>query len=186
MSDDPFLSRWSRLKRASRGQAARKPGPAPTPATSPPESKAVPPAPASAEPQPLPPLESLTADSDYAPFMREGVEEALRRQALKKLLHDPRFNVMDGLDVYIDDYSRPDPLPDGWLSQLNQTARLGEYREAPEQPPQADPEAAPEAAAAGEERPVPPAEKPQVAEGLVPPDAAAPADTSTQTDPTSH
>jgi hypothetical protein len=29
---------------------------------------------------------------------------------LKKLFRDPRFNVMDGLDVYIDDYSIADPL----------------------------------------------------------------------------
>jgi len=36
---------------------------------------------------------------------------------------------MDGLDVYIDDYSKPGPLPDGWLEKLNQVARLGEYRE---------------------------------------------------------
>ena len=30
--------------------------------------------------------------------------------ALRKLLRDPRFNVMDGLDVYIDDYAKPSPL----------------------------------------------------------------------------
>jgi hypothetical protein len=48
---------------------------------------------------------------------------------LKTLFQDPRFNVMDGLDVYIDDYSKPDPLPEGWLEKMNQVARLGEYRE---------------------------------------------------------
>jgi hypothetical protein len=35
---------------------------------------------------------------------------------------------MDGLDVYIDDYSKPDPLPEGWLEKMNQVARLGEYK----------------------------------------------------------
>lgn len=58
----------------------------------------------------LPPIESLTIESDFAPFMRPGVDEHVRRSALRKLLRDPRFNVMDGLDVYIGDYSTPDPI----------------------------------------------------------------------------
>jgi hypothetical protein len=75
----------------------------------PPESIAT--KPAAAEPAiPLPSLESLTIDSDFSPFMRPGVDEALKRTALRKLLRHPRFNVMDGLDVYIDDYSKPSPL----------------------------------------------------------------------------
>jgi hypothetical protein len=61
--------------------------------------------------------------------MSADVDESLRRKALKSLFQDPRFNVMDGLDVYIDDYSKPDPLPEGWLEKMNQVARLGEYRE---------------------------------------------------------
>jgi hypothetical protein len=60
--------------------------------------------------RPLPPLESLTIDSDFSPFMQPGVDETLKRAALRKLLRDPRFNVMDGLDVYIDDYSKPSPI----------------------------------------------------------------------------
>jgi hypothetical protein len=62
-----------------------------------------------AEP-PLPPVESLTFESDFSLFMRPGVDETVRRAALRKLLRDPRFNVMDGLDVYIDDYSKPSPI----------------------------------------------------------------------------
>jgi len=58
----------------------------------------------------LPPLESLTFDSDFKAFMQPGVDENVRRTALRTLLRDPRFNVMDGLDVYIDDYSKPDPI----------------------------------------------------------------------------
>jgi hypothetical protein len=59
---------------------------------------------------PLPSLESLTIESDFSPFMQPGVDEELKRTALRKLLRHPRFNVMDGLDVYIDDYSKPSPL----------------------------------------------------------------------------
>jgi hypothetical protein len=56
------------------------------------------------------------------------VDGAVRRQALKTLFADPRFNVMDGLDVYIDDYSKPDPLPPGWLEKMEQVAHLGIYK----------------------------------------------------------
>jgi hypothetical protein len=66
----------------------------------------------------LPAVDSLTFDSDFAPFMQRDVDADVRRAALKRLLHDTRFNAMDGLDVYIDDYSKPDPLPPGMLEQL--------------------------------------------------------------------
>src|SRR5262249_55017680 len=92
-------------------------------------------------PDPLPPVESLTPESDFTPFMQPGVDPAVKREALKTLLRDPRFNVMDGLDVYIDDYSKPDPMPEEWLGKLNQLKRLGHYletdeKEAPEDPGQ--------------------------------------------------
>jgi len=66
----------------------------------------------------LPPLDSLTADSDYSPFMQPGVDDAVKRGALRKLFRDPQFNVMDGLDVYIDDYSKPDPIDDAVVRTL--------------------------------------------------------------------
>ncbi|HYT97437.1 MAG TPA: DUF3306 domain-containing protein, partial [Casimicrobiaceae bacterium] len=68
----------------------------------------------------LPPVESLTFESDFTAFMKPDVDEALKRMALKKLLHDPRFNVMDGLDTYIDDYSKPDPIDPDVVKQLMQ------------------------------------------------------------------
>jgi len=58
----------------------------------------------------LPAVESLTLESDFSAFLQPKVDEALKRQALKKLFSDPHFNVMDGLDTYIDDYSLPDPI----------------------------------------------------------------------------
>ncbi len=137
MSGEGFLSRWSRRKRASTtGRDAPALDAAPAPAAAPSDSGTVPATVPDAEPappQPLPSIESLTADSDFAPFMRPDVDEGLRRQALKKLFQDARFNVMDGLDVYIDDYSKPDPLPEGWLEKLEQVKRLGSFREAEEE-----------------------------------------------------
>jgi hypothetical protein len=129
MSED-FLSRWSRLKRSGGEPApAEAKPPGASPAVASPGAAAAPPAPT--PPPPLPPIESLEPGADISQFMRADVGEGLKRQALRKLLQDPRFNVMDGLDVYIDDYSQPDPLPEGWLEKMNQTARLGDYHEPP-------------------------------------------------------
>jgi hypothetical protein len=101
---DSFFARWSRRKARERdvGQAAVPDGTV---------------APADAE---LPSLESLTPESDFSAFMRPDVDPALRRQALGKLFGDPRFNTLDGLDTYIDDYTRADPLPTGMLEKLVQ------------------------------------------------------------------
>ena len=71
-----------------------------------------------AAPIELPPLESLTFDSDFTAFLRPEVEPSLQRAALKQLFRDPRFNVMDGLDTYIDDYTKPDPIPPDMLAEL--------------------------------------------------------------------
>jgi hypothetical protein len=48
----------------------------------------------------------------------------LRRAALKKLFSDPHFNIMDGLDTYIDDYSQPNPLPAAMLAGLRQAQNI--------------------------------------------------------------
>jgi hypothetical protein len=66
----------------------------------------------------LPPIESLTIDSDFTLFMQPNVDAAVRRAALKQLFRDPRFNVMDGLDTYIDDYTKADPIPEDVVKQL--------------------------------------------------------------------
>ena len=68
----------------------------------------------------LPPVESLTIDSDFSPFLQPKVDDALKRQALKQLFRDPHFNVMDGLDIYIGDYSQPDPIAPDIVRQMVQ------------------------------------------------------------------
>jgi hypothetical protein len=37
---------------------------------------------------------------------------------MKKLFTDPHFNVMDGLDIYIDDYTKFEPIPAAMLAML--------------------------------------------------------------------
>jgi hypothetical protein len=109
--DETFLSRWSRRKHAAARDTA---APAAAPASAEPGVPAVatsPASPAAAVAEtPLPPVESLTFESDFAPFLRPGVAPDVRQSALRTLLRDPHFNVMDGLDVYIDDYTKPAPL----------------------------------------------------------------------------
>ena len=105
---EAFASRWSRLK-----QEARQ---APPPAEMTVDPKA--PAPE------LPPVDKLTIDSDYRAFFHPKVDEGVRRTALKKLFSDPRFNVMDGLDVYIDDYSKTEPIPPEMMAGLRQAQNI--------------------------------------------------------------
>ena len=108
-AEENFVSRWSRLKQEARESPAQ-----------PPAKEKDPKAPA---PQ-LPPIDKLTIDSDYRDFFHPKVGEDVRRAALKKLFSDPRFNVMDGLDVYIDDYSKNEPIPAAMLAGLKQAQNI--------------------------------------------------------------
>ena len=63
-------------------------------------------------------VQSLTKDSDYTQFMANEVAPEVKNAAMKKLFTDPHFNVMDRMDVYIDDYGQPDPIPKAMLRQM--------------------------------------------------------------------
>jgi hypothetical protein len=117
MADDGFLSRWSRRKvEAKEGKAIELPAvvPEPTPA---PQLEAAEPEPV-APPPTLEDTQSLTFDSDFKRFIAPDVAPEVKNAAVKKLFADPRFNVRDAMDVYADDYSKPDPLPDSMLRKL--------------------------------------------------------------------
>ena len=102
-----FLSRWSRLKRAAPQPAQKDTTPAAKPAEGAPAA-------------PLPPVESLTPDSDFSAFMQAKVGDAVRRAALKKLFGDPRFNVPDLFEAYSGDWTGGDPISPELLKELNQ------------------------------------------------------------------
>jgi hypothetical protein len=135
--DRGFLSRWARRKAQMReGLAPDAPPPLPAPI----ETPVIPPAPpgaeapeatdaqhpAAAEPAPtLDDVATLTAESDFRRFVGHDVDPTVKNAALKKLFTDPHYNVMDGLDTYIDDYGKPDPLPEGMLRQMVQSQFLG-------------------------------------------------------------
>jgi uncharacterized protein DUF3306 len=138
---DGFLSRWSRRKAGVKsGEPAVDPIDLPqqvaTPAAPVPplptiDAAAMPPGPRTPEadtPAPLPTLEDvakLTHASDFSPYVARNVDAGVRNAAMKKLFSDPRFNIMDGLDTYIDDYGKPDPIPLSMLRQMNQSITLG-------------------------------------------------------------
>src|SRR5690606_6257185 len=67
---------------------------------------------------------SLTPDSDFSRFVKKDVDEAVKRSALKKLFTNPHFNVMDGLDIYIDDYNKFTPMTPALLASLNHAKDL--------------------------------------------------------------
>ncbi len=136
-----FFKRWSELKQS---QAPAKPI-APEPeikleAHQPPVTVVQ--TSTSDEPAPLDPVNSLTLedvaklkpDSDYTQFMQAEVGEDVHQAAMKKLFTDPHYNIMDGLDIYIDDYSQEDPLPAGMLEKMVQSTMLGLFKKAEETP----------------------------------------------------
>lgn len=84
----------------------------------------------------LPTLEDvlkLTKDSDYSAYVKPGIDPAVQQAAMQKLFSDPHYNIMDGLDIYIDDYSKPDPIPLEMLKQLNQSQLLGLFKTSEEE-----------------------------------------------------
>jgi Protein of unknown function (DUF3306) len=143
---DGFLSRWSRRKQdVLAGKPVAEPAPTHLPAdklgglvqsgvlernmpldhngkaqaatvnianTSPQEVAAAPP------PLTLDDASALTPASDFKPFMARSVSPEVKNAAMKKLFADPHYNVMDMMDTYVDDYSKPDPIPESMLREL--------------------------------------------------------------------
>ena len=120
--DEGFIRRWSRRKeRAKRGpaavdDAAARPrdggdaAPSQMTRAAPAEADAASEAgvgtPARIAVEDLPDIESLSAESDFTVFLRDGVPEELRKTALRRLWGlDPVFANLDGLLEYGDDYT---------------------------------------------------------------------------------
>jgi hypothetical protein len=133
---DGFLSRWARRKAQAReGVAAPEPLPVPRPIAEPappvepqpPVATAAPEAVEARRPPPpsLDDVAQLDLTSDFRRFVAPDVTPEVKNAALKKLFTDPQFNLMDGLDTYIDDYGKPDPLPASMLRQMVQAKFLG-------------------------------------------------------------
>jgi len=120
---DGFLSRWSKRKAGIEDASLEKKVESP--------KEVIQVAPVEGTQEPVPPPASLEdvakidrLDPDFSAFMRPDVDPAVQQAALKKMFTDPHFNIMDGLDIYIDDYSKPDPLPPGMLERMVQSDML--------------------------------------------------------------
>ena len=145
MSEGGFLGRWSRRKLEVK--ELEKP-PAPEPMESP-APELLPEAEGEIPPLTLADTETLTIDSDFKPFLAKAVAPEVKNAAFKKLFADPHFNVMDRLDIYIDDYSNPAPLPDSMLRQMASAKFMNLFEEEePEAPPEDNPPLSPPVAAA--------------------------------------
>ena len=150
-TDETFFSRWSRRKAQVRQETAPPAPPVVEAEQSPPAEAAPvlavapvttagkaaaadtaapaeaegPPAARSVPPPTLEEVKSLTPASDFSRFVAPGVDSGVKNAAMKKLFTDPHFNVMDGLDTYIEDYGRVDPIPKSMLRQMVQARMLG-------------------------------------------------------------
>ncbi len=165
MSEESFLSRWSRRKAGVQGSvlpseapvAPAHPHPNPLPLTQEREPTSLAPqgrgvggeglAPAEALPPPtLDDVAQLTRNSDFSRFVTPNVDDGVKRAAMKKLFSDPHFNLMDGLDTYVEDYSQPDPIPEAMLRRMAQAQVLGLFDD--EAGEASAPKASPDGAAA--------------------------------------
>jgi len=111
---ESFLRRWSRRKAQARGEpeppaeAPHGPGEErriPDEGTEEPQGSAIPASGAGVEAGgALPDPEQVDGDSDVSAFLAPGVDSDIQQQALRRLFRSPKFNIVDGLDVYDGDY----------------------------------------------------------------------------------
>ncbi len=114
---DNFLSRWSRRKREAGGDKEKNET-GETVAAPAPENQQGKPAAARAAPTPefdvesLPPIETISAETDITAFMRTGVPETLKHAALRRAwASDPVIRDFVGLNENFWDAAGPDGIP---------------------------------------------------------------------------
>ena len=126
-----FLNRWSRLKSGEQTEPEKKS------VDQTKQELASKPEVQQSTPDTSEALPSATLDDvekidrfapDFSAFMKPDVDPAVQQAAMKKMFSDPHFNVMDGLDIYIDDYSKPDPIPMEMLKRMVQSDMLNIFR----------------------------------------------------------
>ena len=144
MTDEDFLSRWSRRKRAAEEEPAKAPAEPPAAGDAGRGDEAGP-----AEPTPeeefdlasLPPIESIGSASDVTVFLRKGVPSDLTRAALRRAwVADPAIRDFIGLAENAWDFNDPNAMPGfGPLDQSPEEVRqlvsqlFGETRSAVEE-----------------------------------------------------
>ncbi len=158
--DEGFLTRWARRKAEPEAPAAPE---EPAPPEAPESRGALTEAERQALIESLPDVESLDEGSDFSAFMQEGVPEALKRRALRRLWRlNPIFAQLDGLNDYDDDFTDAALVVEGMqtLFQVGKGMVTPETSEEPDEAPVADSaeSAEPTPEAAGEAAEEPPRE----------------------------
>jgi len=98
----------------------------------------------------LPDIDSLEADSDFTPFMQEGVPEKLQRLALRKLWNsDPILANVDGLNDYDEDFKLAMEIGTAFMDKAR-AAGVKFIGEHPDEPPEDE---TPDEETPGEETP---------------------------------
>lgn len=135
MSDN-FLSRWSKRKLEAREQEKQTETLLDQPKQLPEQAVALQPAdvakadnsPSADVPElPLPTeadLQAVEQGGDIKAFMVDKVSAELKNKAFKALFSRPEFNVMDGLDIYIDDYNKFTPLSQEDIGKMTLSKQL--------------------------------------------------------------
>lgn len=115
------LSGWSRRKQASRTVQNEQDN---SMAAASMETETEEQAPQPLTDEEMPPLESLTEESDYTGFLSPKVSDELRKLALRKLFHGSQFNICDGLDDYDEDFTKFAKLGDVITAEMRHRAEL--------------------------------------------------------------
>jgi len=128
-ADVSFVSRWSRLKHATRQDSEHDAVDKTSMQTVASDEKQEAPVKILTDDD-MPDIESMTPDSDYTDFLSPGVSEALRKLALRKLFHTEVFNIRDGLDDYDGDYTHFEKLGSTVTSDMRHQVEMEAKRKA--------------------------------------------------------
>lgn len=69
-------------------------------------------------------LQNISQGGDVKAFLTDKVSAELKNKAFKALFSRPEFNVMDGLDIYIDDYNTFVPLTQEQIGKMTFSKQL--------------------------------------------------------------
>jgi Protein of unknown function (DUF3306) len=118
MSEEEFLSRWSRRKREAgrelwtAKEIAAPVEPSDARQTGPPQASSARPGEPEFDLSSLPPIDSITAATDLTAFLRQGVPQELRRAALRRAwMSDPAIRDFVGLAENAWDFNDPNAMP---------------------------------------------------------------------------
>ena len=128
MTEEDFLTRWSRRKRSRAEDAKAVPEAAPVRAETLPNSaeQVIANAEPAFDPATLPPIDSITAVSDISAFLQQGVPAELTRAALRRVwTADPAIRDFVGLAENAWDFTDPNAMPGfGPLESSDEVRRM--------------------------------------------------------------